>query len=139
MISPEAFLDQVSATTQYQANIKRSLMGYIDPAFDPDLYPSEWPKVVIDGQGLSNRTYPCLSSYYPIPGDRVVMSPVGSSYVVIGAVQDNPTPRLTPGTLVFSAYSQQNQSIGSGAANATKVIWDNVQLDLLGGWIGHDG
>lgn len=80
-----------------------------------------------------------LSTYFPIPGDRVVLHPVGSGYVILGAVQDNPTPRLTPGTLVFSAYSQQGQTIGSGSANQAPVVWDNINLDLLGGWVGDTG
>lgn len=139
MIDGQDFLDYVSATTQHQTNIKNPLMGYIDYGFDVSMYPTEWPRVIIDGQGLSERTYPCMSSYLPQPGDRVVLLPVGSGHVILGAVLDNPTPRLLPGTLVFRAYSQQGQTVGSGAGGATAVLWDNVSLDLLGGWAGDLG
>lgn len=139
MIDGQDFLDYVSATTQYQTNIKNPLMGYIDYEFDTSMYPTEWPRVIIDGQGLSERTYPCVSTYLPQPGDRVTLLPVGSGHVILGAVLDNPTPRLAPGTLVFKAYSQQGQSVGSGAGGATAVIWDSVELDLLGGWVGDTG
>lgn len=139
MIDGQDFLDYVSATTQHQTNVKNPLMGYIDYEFDVSMYPTEWPRVIIDGQGLSERTYPCMSSYFPQPGDRVVLLPVGSGHVVLGAVLDNPTPRLLPGTLVFRAHSQQNQTVNSGSANAVAVLWDNVTLDLLGGWAGDLG
>lgn len=134
MISPEEFLDLTSATANSRAGVKRALMGYIDYDFDVNTYPTEWPRVIIDGQGLSERTYPCLSSYTPIPGDRVVMVPVGTGHVIIGATLNNPTPRLLPGTVVFQATSTLAQVIPSGTD--VPVIWDEVSLDLLGGWVG---
>lgn len=140
MIDAQSFLDQVSATTQFQANVKQSLMGYIDYSFDPSLYPNEWPRVIVDGQGLSERPYPCVSSYHPRPGDRVAMMPVGSGFLILGAVLDNPTPRLTPGTLVFQATvdtSGTMQSIPTGTL--TPINWDIIKLDLLGGWVGNTG
>lgn len=140
MIDAQSFLNQISATTQYQADIKKPLMGFVDYSFDPSSFPTEWPRVIVDGQGLSNRSYPCVSSYHPQPGDRVVMMPVGSGFVILGAVLDNPTPRLAPGTLVFQAtldISGTMQSIPSGAL--TPINWDTVEIDLLGGWVGNTG
>lgn len=136
-INPEDFFDQIGATTEHQLNLKKSMAGYIDHDFDPATYPSEWPRVLLDGQGLSARTYPCLSSYHPIPGDRVLLEPFGSGHVIIGAVQEVPDRQLLPGTLVFQA----NHSLGTSIANSTTtpIIWNNVNLDLLGGWVGDTG
>lgn len=135
-INPEDFFDQIGATTEHQLNLKKNMAGYIDWDFDPSNYPNEWPRVILDGQGLSARTYPCLSSYQPMPGDRVILEALGSGHVIIGAVQDIPNRRLLPGMLVFKARSNQGQVIGTGAANAQEVYWDNIDLDLLSGWIG---
>jgi hypothetical protein len=139
MISPEEFLDLTSATANHRAGIKRTLMGYIDYNFDINTYPTEWPKVIIDGQGLSQRTYPCLSTYFPRPGDRVVMVPVGTGHVIVGAVLDNPTPPLQPGTLVFKASTDLGQSFPSGGSQNVAILWNIIDLDLLGGWAGNIG
>lgn len=136
-INPENFFDQIGATTEHRLNLKKPMAGYIDWDFDPSNYPNEWPRVVLDGQGLSARTYPCLSSYIPMPGDRVLLEPFGSGHVIMGAVLDNPTPRLLPGTLVFRAHSTLAQDVPSGTD--VPVIWDVVELDLLGGWVGDTG
>lgn len=138
MIDGQDFLDYVSATTQHQTNVKNPLMGYIDYEFDVSMYPTEWPRVIIDGQGLSERTYPCMSSYLPQPGDRVTMLPVGSGHVILGAVLDNPTPRLTPGTLVFKASTSLGQSIPT-SDHTVAILWNIIDLDLLGGWVGDTG
>lgn len=45
------------------------------------------PRVTFDGETtLSGKAYPYLSSYVPAGGDRVLMIPAGSSYVIIGKV-----------------------------------------------------
>lgn len=135
-INPEDFFDQIGATTEHQLNIKKNMAGYIDWDFDPSNYPNEWPRVILDGQGLSDRTYPCLSSYSPMPGDRVIMEALGSGHVIIGAVQDIPDRKLLPGTLVFKAYYNGSGSITPATANGIHIPWDNIELDLLAGWVG---
>lgn len=135
-INPEDFFGQVGATTEHQLNLKKSLAGYIDHGFDPSRYPSEWPRVILDGQGLSARTYPCLSSYHPMPGDRVVLSPLGAGHVIIGAVQDIPDRKLLPGTLVFKARCDLGVTTPNGSF--APIPWNEVDFDLLGGWIGVD-
>lgn len=135
-INPENFFDQIGATTEHQLNIKKNMAGYIDWDFDPTNYPNEWPRVILDGQGLSDRTYPCLSSYSPMPGDRVILEALGAGHVIIGAVQDIPDRKLLPGTLVFKARSQAAQLLGTGTANQQLIYWDTIDLDLLAGWVG---
>lgn len=57
-------------------------LGKIDPA-----YSSGSPKVIFDGETVvSGKGYPRLSSYAPVANDRVLLIPVGTSYVIAGKV-----------------------------------------------------
>ena len=50
-------------------------------------YASGYPTVTFEGESTeSTKGYPYLSSYTPAASDRVVMVPVGSTYLIIGAV-----------------------------------------------------
>ena len=64
----------------------------IDPAYDPfAAYPAVpvLPKVTFDGEGtLSGKRYPYVAGYLPAPGDRVWMVPIGSTYLIAGAVEN---------------------------------------------------
>lgn len=45
------------------------------------------PRLTFDGEStLSGKAYPYLSPYVPAAGDRVLLLPVGASYVVAGKV-----------------------------------------------------
>ncbi|QKN88221.1 receptor-binding protein [Bacillus phage Novomoskovsk] len=53
----------------------------------PDNHTSGDPKILFDGeQTPSGKTYKCLSSYYPIAGDRVLLARVSNTYVVLGGL-----------------------------------------------------
>lgn len=53
----------------------------------PAGYVSGRPTVQFDGENAaSTRTYPCLSSYAPAAGDRVLVAVVGHGAVVLGKV-----------------------------------------------------
>lgn len=50
-------------------------------------YMTGWPKVTFEGEStLSGKQYPHVDSYSPAPGDRVVLVPVGTTYLIVGAV-----------------------------------------------------
>ena len=50
-------------------------------------YTTGWPKVTFEGEtALSGKQYPHVDSYAPAAGDRVVMIPVGTTYLIVGAV-----------------------------------------------------
>lgn len=141
-------LAQLSSQAAADNPIPKVRLGYIDHSFDVTKYPQIKPRVVMDGQGMSDKGYTCISSYDPIPGDRVVLVPVGTSYVIIGAV-DNPgivsevqkasRSLIYPGTLLFSANSHgvgqyhnsteagMNDSVGTTANNANGCVknWGN--------------
>lgn len=65
-------------------------LATIDPAYVVGgSYPTSvaLPKVTFDGETtLSTKLYPVLNGYIPVPSQRVVMIPVGRTYVVAGPV-----------------------------------------------------
>lgn len=90
---PRAFLETVAGlnrNTQMNGSAdKPYLLATIDPAFTIG---SGNPKVTFDGETtMSGKTYAYISSYYPIPGDRVVLAPLGTSYVILGSVAGSPS------------------------------------------------
>lgn len=55
-------------------------LGRIDPA-----YTSGLPRVIFDGEeAVSGKRYPFLTSYTPVPNDRVYLKYVKGSYVITG-------------------------------------------------------
>lgn len=57
-------------------------LATVDPA-----YTSGRPRVTFDGEDApSGKAYPHLSSYAPAAGDRVLLVPAGTSYVILGKV-----------------------------------------------------
>lgn len=87
---PIAFLDAVSGYTQEgkQGSADRPIkLATIDPAYVASSYPGTLPKVTFDGEStLSGKRYVVLSGYLPRPSDRVVMLPVGNTYVILGTI-----------------------------------------------------
>lgn len=69
-------------------------LATIDPAYTgytgyPDI---PLPKVTFDGETtLSTKQYTVLGDYIPVAGDRVLMVPVGRTYVIVGVVRRNAT------------------------------------------------
>lgn len=63
-------------------------LATIDPAYDPDDYLlGIMPRVTFDGEStLSTKFYPVMAPYHPFPGDRVVLIPVGITYLIIGSL-----------------------------------------------------
>lgn len=62
-------------------------LAVIDPAYVAGSFPGTLPKVTFEGEDtLSTKRYPVVSGYSPIPSDRVVMLPVGSTYMILGKV-----------------------------------------------------
>lgn len=91
--SPLTFLESVAGYNQQlikgddpSANAPIRL-AVIDPAYTSISYPATLPKVTFEGEDtLSTKTYVVIGEYLPKPSDRVVMLPVGHTYVILGAV-----------------------------------------------------
>lgn len=82
---PRTFLETVAGI---QRNVSTSsadrphLIAVIDPA-----YTTGNPKVTFEGEStMSGKEYAFLSSYTPVASDRVVLAPLGTSYVIIGSI-----------------------------------------------------
>lgn len=89
---------------------KPARLAVIDPA-----YVSGNPKVRFEGElTVSVKRYAVLGSYVPVAGDRVVLLPSGTTYVIIGKLgaepPDTPTPPLTQ---VFTAGGTWNKPAGA--------------------------
>lgn len=81
VMDPLDFLDSVAGHTAARYPVQTPLLGTVDPA-----YTSGNPKITFDGETtLSGKTY-LYAGYTPKAGDRVVLLPVGNSYLIIGAV-----------------------------------------------------
>lgn len=84
------FLRAITAFSKADADptsaTKPIRMGQIDYEYDPtDYLGGVMPRVLFDGESLmSQKRYPVFSNYYPRPGDRVVLLPIGTTYAILG-------------------------------------------------------
>lgn len=67
---------------------KSARLGLIDYEYDPtDFLGGVNPRIIFDGETLaSQKRYTVMPPYYPIPGQRVCLIPVGTTYLIIGSV-----------------------------------------------------
>lgn len=80
-MDPLSFLDSVASHAQARYPVRAPKLGTVDPA-----YTTGDPKITFDGESsLSGKTYP-YAGYTPQAGDRVVLLPVGNSWLIIGAI-----------------------------------------------------
>lgn len=128
----------MSAQAAHDNPVPKPKLGFIDYDFNMSTYPQILPRVIIDGQGMSDRGYQCLNTYYPIPGDRVLMMQVGIAYVILGAVDRTNTGILYPGQLMFS-ITNENTTQDVAAIPGVNINWTNTDVyDPYGFWNGVD-
>jgi hypothetical protein len=86
--SPQRVLDVIAGMqVPVGSNPKRLRVGSVDPVYRSGSYPGVLPRVVFDGESRAScKRYMVVGSYRPEPGDRVVLAPVGTTYVILGAV-----------------------------------------------------
>lgn len=83
MIDPRRFLDSVAGYTGAATVTRVCRMATVDDAYAG----VDRPRVTFDGDvGLSTTGFEWLRPYVPTAGDRVVMLPVGTTYVIAGSV-----------------------------------------------------
>lgn len=122
-ISPRDFLQTVSGVTR--ADMRRSgqrsfRLATVDEDYDPES--GDNPKVTFDGElNLSGKRYPHVNTYAPQPGDRVVMAPVGTGYVILGAIGGAPE-ELSPSVPRGLAAMGTNTSVVSNITSEQVVI-----------------
>lgn len=82
------FLRDMASFADTTNSIPKNKLARIDPDYDPTGFPATLPRVIFDGEKLLTRKrYHALSPYIPEPGDRVLMVPVSTSYIIAGCVQ----------------------------------------------------
>lgn len=122
----------VSAQANSDSPVPRTKLGFIDYDFNPKTYPQVLPKVNIDGEGLSPYGYVCLSSYVPVPGDRVILLPHGTSHVILGSIEPKTPSPLEPGQLAFSA---NNDGVNQAFSGSVVLNWTATGMyDPFGFW-----
>lgn len=81
-MDPRQFLDLVAGYVQ-AASTRSARLGVVDD----DYIGSGLPRVTFDGDlAVSTDGFEYLRPYAPAAGDRVLMLPVGTTYVIAGSV-----------------------------------------------------
>lgn len=134
------FLESVSGYTKAQQNgsaDKPLRLGVIDPAYVTATFPGTLPKVTFDGEStLSAKQYAVMSNYLPTASDRVVLVPVGTTYLIIGALDSDASARVG-GSLAVAGAATVGGTLGVtgattlGALTATSVTGTSLTLGGL--------
>lgn len=79
--------DFVGEANQSSAS-KSNRLAVVDPSY---VYGADSTKVTFDGEdSLTTKSYKILGNNYPLPGGRVLLVPVGTTYLIIGQVESRP-------------------------------------------------
>lgn len=89
MMEVASFLQSVAGYTHQtqpgESSTAPVKIGTIDAAYSG----TGFAKVKFDGESVTSvKPYPFLASYFPVPGDRVVLMPAGTTYVIMGKIDD---------------------------------------------------
>lgn len=107
-------------------------LGRVDYAYNPaDFLGGVNPRILFDGENtVSQKRYQVLSGYYPLPGARVALIPVGTTYLIIGSVENIPqdpkveiftssdTWEKSPGARMIRVQVQAGGGGGGGCPNS---------------------
>lgn len=122
-IDARSFLDSIAGYTDNNPNVApTSADRPIKLATINPLWTSGACQVTFDGETLlSGKSYFWLSSYTPVAGQRVVMIPVGQSYVIAGAAIGAvpAAPPLSSNRLIGLA---ENTADSGGVSSTTDAI-----------------
>lgn len=136
MVDALSFLDAVAGYSRAQrdSSADRPIkLGTIDSTYDPwENYPDvpSLPKVKFDGEDTNTtKRYGYVQGFIPCPGQRVWLVPIGTTYMIAGAVENT-------GLQGFFAKPSDDYfttEFGGGSylevdAGASSLIVDDVQL-----------
>lgn len=86
--SPEDFLDMVGGHTERSRTSsadRPNCLAVVDPAYVAGSFPGTLPRVTFEGEDtLSDKGYNVAGTYAPVAGHRVLLVPVGNTYVIVG-------------------------------------------------------
>lgn len=84
---PQGFLDDIArhVLAVLHRRLRPNRLAVVDPAYVAGSFPGTLPRVTFEGEStLSAKRYNVAGTYSPQPGHRVLMVPVGSTYVIVG-------------------------------------------------------
>lgn len=120
-IDPITFLDRVAEYTQDSTQTsadKPMRLAIIDPAYAG----VGLPKIKFDGElTVSGKQYAVMGNYLPAANDRVLLAPVGTTYLILGRVRDTNlyVPPVHP---YLHAYQTAAQTM------ATSGTWYEISM-----------
>lgn len=87
-------------------------LGRVDYEYNPeDFLGGVNPRILFDGESsMSEKRYAVMPPYYPLPGMRVCLIPVGTTYLIIGAVENVPQD---PEVQIFTATDTWEKPAGA--------------------------
>lgn len=134
MYEPRAFLETVSGLQvgrKESSADKPYLIAVVDPAYNG----VGDPKVTFEGETtMSGKTYPYISTIYPRPSDRVILAPVGTSYVIIGSLGTAANLNGTA-TNYGGSYDSRRSSTGQTSFDARAQADTNTRWTVTAGGV----
>lgn len=125
MIDSEDFMQYVADYVRRTRKKSRSSrLAVIDWRFDPAGFKNgQNPRIIFDGEKEpTKKRYPVLSPYWPQPGDRVLVQPVGKNhYVIMGGIERHRVPTLE-GSLLPGNMATGIINITPSSGTAQEVV-----------------
>lgn len=116
-------------------------LAVVDPAYVASSFPGTLPKVTFEGEDtLSDKRYPVVGNYWPWASDRVVMLPVGSTYVILGGLSTLGSPlrrldraprKFMEGVATIDAVNGQTETATTVSYGGTFATTPKVQITQL--------
>lgn len=101
-------------------------LGTIDPNFDG----KGKPRVQFDGESSpSSKVYPYLSPYKPVAGERVVLANIGTTHVILGAIENNNN----------GGWYDLRPSLVNGFTDYSSSAWSDLGCQKVGGVVYFTG
>lgn len=98
-------------------------LATVDPAYVPSSFPGTLPKLTFDGEDtLSGKRYPVMAGYLPRPSDRVVLAPVGTTYLILGSVDADTIGYAGGGFMQADDWMWEDFDNGNGTTTSTTYV-----------------
>jgi hypothetical protein len=125
MQSVAGYTQQIGIAENPSANAAIRL-AVIDPSYVASSYPTTLPRVTFEGEDtVSDKRYLVVSrGYMPDAGDRVVMLPVGHTYVILGCISPSLQPNLQRADQARRVYMENTATINAtnGQTETTTTV-----------------
>lgn len=120
--------------TSQQSENKPFKLGTVDPAYVASTFPGTLPKVTFDGEStVSGKLYPVMSPYWPQPSDRVVLAPIGNTYLILGPVDYDTAAYLGGSVKVVGNITTENGEFQAlRTTNTDTAFYSKTDADSIG-------